>query len=447
MLGLYGEYQVVVAGAGIAGVVASIAARRQGAKVLLLEDSGTVGGMVTGGRLTKPHGPVDGGIFLEMIQRAASVGGANLSTWQVHWGEFGAVLDPEVMQRVILEMLEEAGVEVLLHARVVDVLQDSRVRGLEVAVKSGRKAVLGRAAVDATGDGDVAALAGAPFLLGRPADGKTQPISSYLRVVNVDTPRLARYMREHPEEFTELVLPEGDGKNPEDYRLNLLASGFGGLIDRARKAGDWKVPKGYISVKSGMMPGEVNLNATRFQGNGLDERTLSEAEIELRKQAYNVVDFLRKYVPGFEQALLLEVAPKLGVRETRRILGDYLLSGDDVKAERRFPDAIALSRSGLDIHEPGGEGGLKLSVGAGYGIPYRCLLPKGVDGLLVAGRCISTDEIAFGSTRNVPTCAQTGQAAGTAAALAVQAGLTPRQLNAAELQAALRSQGLALGTS
>ena len=443
---LHGEYDVLVAGAGITGIIAAIAARRQGANILLMESTGFLGGVLTGGRLTKPHGPVNEGLLREMMERAAQRGGANLTHHLVPWGEFNAVLDPEVMQRVILEMLVEEGVQILLHSQIIDVVTSDRVRGVEFVAKSGRQLALAQATIDATGDGDVAAMAGAQFHLGRPADGKTQPISAYVRLINVDTPTLARYIRDHPDDFSEVVIPEHPGSQREDYVLNLLVTGFGALIQQAKSNGDWALPKAYVSLKTGLIPGEVNLNATRFHGDGLDERVLTAAEIELRKQAYQVVDFFKKYVPGFEKAQLLEIAPKLGVRETRRIVGDYMLTGEEVRSERRFPDSVALSRSGLDIHEPGGEGGLKQSIGAGYGVPYRCLLPAGVEGLLVAGRCISVDETAFGSTRNVPTCAQTGEAAGIAAALASRAGLTPRRLGAAPVQAVLAGLAIPLGT-
>ncbi len=445
MLGLFGEYDVIVAGAGVTGIVAAIAAAREGAKTLLTEGSGVIGGLVTGGRLTKPTGPVDSGIFWELMQRAEKMGGADTATKQSYWGDYTGIFDPEVMQRVILEALEEARVEILLHARVTDVVMGDQLRGIEVSVKSGRKIILSRAAIDATGDGDLAALAGAQFLLGRPSDGKMQPITSYVRLINVDTPRLAKYMREFPGEFSEVVLPKNGGASRQDYVFNLFATGFTSLVRKAKEAGEWRIPKDHVTVKTGLLPGEVNINATRFQGNAVDERVLSEAEIEIRKQAYNVFDFFKKYVPGFEEAALLDVAPKIGVRETRRIVGDYLLTGEDAKSERRFEDSIAISRSAIDIHEPGGEGGLMLSVGRGFGVPYRCLLPKGVEGVLVAGRCISADEVAHGSTRNVPVCALTGQAAGTAAALAARAGLTPRQLKVGDLQVRLAQQGIVLG--
>jgi hypothetical protein len=445
MLGYFGNYRVVVAGAGITGVVASIAAARQGAQTLLVEESGVIGGLVTGGRLTKPTGLVEGGIYREMLDRAEALGGADTAPRSSYWGAYSGVFDAEVMQRVIIELLEESGVEVLLHTRVTDAVADARMRGLEVWVKSGRRLILADAVVDASGDGDVAALAGAEFMLGRPSDGKTQPITSYLRLINVDVPRLAQFMRAHPDEFTDLVIPEvGENATSEDFTFNLFATGFTGLIARAQAAGDYRLPKDHITIKTGLLPGEMNINATRFQGNALDERTLTRAEIQIRKQAYNCYDFFKKYVPGFENAQILDVAPKLGVRETRRVIGDYILTERDVRSERQFPDTVGRTQAAIDIHEPGGVKGVMESVGRGYEVPYRCLLPRGIEGLLVAGRCISVDEIAHGSTRNTPVCALTGQAAGTAAALAASRGTTPRSLDLAVLQRSLEEQGIPL---
>ncbi|HWT81685.1 MAG TPA: FAD-dependent oxidoreductase [Candidatus Methylomirabilis sp.] len=443
MLGVFGTYDVVVAGAGVTGVISTIAAAREGAKTLLVEGSGVIGGLITGGRMSKPTGPVEGGIFREMIDRVERMGGADSSTKASYWGPFTSIFDPEVMQRVILELLEESGAEILLHARIDDaILEGQTVRGIGIHVKSGHKLVLAKATVDATGDGDVAALAGAEFALGRPSDGLTQPITSYVRVINVDVVRLAQYMRTHRDDFTDLVLPDEQAM-PDAYAFGLFATGFTKVIERARAEGfSWIIPKNHITIKTGLLPGEININATRVHGNALDERVLSEAEITIRKQAYCVYDFLRRYVAGFEKALFLDVGSKIGVRETRRILGEYVLTEADVRSEARFPDSIGVSKCAIDIHEPGGEKGLMVGVGAGYDIPLRCLLPKGRNQLLVAGRCISADHVAHGSTRNTPACAITGQAAGTASAMSARTGTPVRALDIGVLQARLKKAGI-----
>ena len=444
MLGLFGTYDVVVAGAGVTGVIAAISAARAGAKVLLVEGTGFIGGNVTAGRLTKPTGTVENGIFWEMMKRASDLGGADISVQTTNWGEYTGVFDPETILRVMITMLEEDKVEVLLHTMIVGVVTSDAVKGLEIMVKSGRKILLSDVVIDASGDGDVATLAGAEFAIGRASDGMMQPMSCYIRMVNVDTPSLARYIRDNPDQFKSVVLPPEISDDVSAYAFRLLASGFHGIIERAREAGDWTLPKNYLTVKTGLLPGEINLNITRFQGNALDERAMSRAELEIRKQAYEAVDFVKRYVPGCEEAALLDIAPKLGVRETRRIKGEYTLSGDDVKQGRTFEDAIGFTKSPIDVHEPGGEGGGIVGVADGYSVPYRCLLPANVDGVLIAGRCISVDEIAYGSTRNIPTCALTGEAAGVAASLASQKKITPRQLDVGAVQEVLRVRGVPL---
>ncbi|MHB1413705.1 MAG: FAD-dependent oxidoreductase [Chloroflexota bacterium] len=451
MLGLYGEYDVVVAGAGIAGTVAALAAAREGAKTLLVEEGGFVGGMVTGGRLTKPHGVVEeGSLYFELLKRAEKMGGADTTTMRTSWGEFTGIFDPEIIQRAILDALDEAKVEMLLHARVTDAVvdQNKRAKGLEVSVKSGRRLVLAPVIIDATGDGDVATLAGAEVLLGRPSDGKMQPMTSYMRVLDVDTPRFAAFMREHPEEFTEYVLPQKASNRREDYTFRLHATGFHSLIKQAKAAGEWDVPKDHVTAKAGMLPGEMNFNASRVHGNALDERELTQAELALRRQSYTIFNFFKNYVPGFEESAIMDIASRIGVRETRRVVGDYLLTAADVQSEHKFEDAIGLSRSGIDIHDPTGDKLFQTSIGRGYGIPYRCLLAKGIEGLLVAGRCISSaDEVSYGSVRQTPACGTTGEAAGTAAALAVRSGVSPRRVDVASVQAILASRGIPLGNA
>jgi hypothetical protein len=250
----------------------------------------------------------------------------------------------------------------------------------------------------------------------------------------------------------DLVLPDdldettsgGRGVTMNDF----FARGFVETIKRAKANGfNWILPKRHITLKTGMLDGEINVNATRVHGNALDPIERSAATVEVRRQAYCVLDLMKNYIPGFENSLLLEISPVLGIRETRRIVGDYVITEEDARGSARFPDAIGLCTDPIDIHEPGGDGGNMDSVGEGYGLPYRSLLPKGLDHILVAGRCISVDATAYGSTRNTPACALTGQAAGTAAALAAAAGVTPRELPVARLQAELERIGVVLGSS
>ncbi|WP_313665719.1 FAD-dependent oxidoreductase [Shinella sp.] len=349
---------------------------------------------------------------------------------------------------LLKEMVEESGVEVLLRANVVQtVMKDGAVRGLLIRTKSGESLVLAKAFVDASGDGDVAALAGAQFMLGREGDGLTQPITSYFRVLNVNVPALIADCEANRADMWEVVYPKEAGNRNEDYAMAVLLTGFQQRIkDKVAEGFDGIIPKDHITMKTGLIPGEISVNVTRYQGNGLDDRDLSRAEIEIRKQAYCAFDFLQRYVGGFEDAIFLEVAPKLGVRETRRVTGHYILTEADVRGNGRFDDAIGLCNSPVDVHEPGGSRAIMDHVGIGYGIPWRTLVPLDVDNILVAGRCISVDAIAFGSTRNVPACTMTGEATAIAAALAAKRNVPTSAITASEVQARLKALGVWLGT-
>lgn len=447
-MNLFGSYNVVVTGAGSSGIVAAIRAAREGARTLLLEGTGFLGGLITGGRLTKPTGLINSAIFHEMLDRCVALNGADGRVRESYWGKYTGTFDAEVMQRVIIEMVEEAGVEVLLRASVVDtILGDGALRGLVIRAKSGESIVLAKAFIDASGDGDVAALAGVDFMLGRPGDGLTQPITSYFRVLNVDVPALIADCVAHRDDMWEVVYPPEAGARNEDYVMAVLLTGFQQRIkDKVAEGFDWIIPKDHITMKTGLIPGEISVNVTRYQGNGLDDRDLSRAEIEIRKQAYCAFDFLTRYVGGFERAIFLEVAPKLGIRETRRIRGEYVLTEADVRGNRRFKDAIGICNSPVDVHTPGGGGGIMENIGEGYGIPFRCLVPRGIDNLLMAGRCVSVDEIAFGSTRNVPACTMTGEAAAIAAAIAAADAIPVRDVPVSRVQARLVEIGVILGT-
>jgi hypothetical protein len=447
-MNLFGSYDVVVTGAGSSGIVAAVRAAREGARTLLLEGTGFLGGLITGGRLTKPTGLINSAIFHEMLDRCVGYKGADGRVRESYWGKYTGTFDAEVMQRVIIEMVEEAGVEVLLRANVVDtVMKDNAMSGLIIRTKSGESLVLGKAFIDASGDGDVAALAGAEFMLGREADGLTQPITSYFRVLNVNVPALIADCNANRADMWEVVYPKEAGDRNEDYVMAVLLTGFQQRIkDRVAEGFDWIIPKDHITMKTGLIPGEISVNVTRFQGNGLDDRDLSRAEIEIRKQAYCAFDFLQRFVKGFESAIFLEVAPKLGIRETRRITGQYVLTEAEVRGNQRFDDAIGLCNSPVDVHEPGGNRGIMEHVGVGYGIPYRCMIPQKLDNLIMAGRCISVDEIAFGSTRNVPACTMTGEAAAIAAALAAKRGVMVSAIPVGDVQGRLREHGVWLGT-
>lgn len=434
---------VLIAGGGVAGFSAAIFSRRVGASTLLVEKSGILGGMATGGLMSDFMGinrNITTGIVLELIERLKKTGSVIEA--------FHSPYDPEVLKYILLEMAEETGVDLLLHTLVVDVIVlDSSIAGVIIESKSGRQAVLANAVVDATGDADIAALAGVPHEKGRKEDGRTQPVSLEFKMDNVDLKSLAKYVKKNPKDFYKekhITCLQMECKPPLFWAL-----GFMNLIKRAKKCGDLDIDHECMWICSAPREGQVVVNITRATGvDGTDAKQITKAEIETRRQAMTAVNFLKKYVPGFKNSYLMSTGIHIGVRESRRIRGEYILTGKDVLECRKFKDAVARNFCPIDVHGPvgklSGETWFVLPDNAFYEIPYRCLVPQGVDQLLVAGRCISADHMAHGSTRSMPGCMATGQAAGTAAALAVTKKCPLRKLKVGLLQRRLREEGVIL---
>ncbi|MFH5184252.1 FAD-dependent oxidoreductase [Paenibacillus sp. TAB 01] len=308
---------------------------------------------------------------------------------------------------------------------------------MELTTKSGKVEVRGTVFIDATGDADIAYLAGAPCLQGRDGDKLTQPMTMKFRMRGVDLARVKQYMLEHPEEFYR--------KTPFGELPELPLSGVLGYYKHWKEA-DLPINRDQVLFFTGPEDDEVLVNTTRVQGlDGTDVEDLTEAEEQGRRQVLMVADFMRR-LPGFEGASLSAVGAQIGIRETRRIDGVYALQADDVVQGRRFPDVIARSGYPIDIHDPSGKGVTAAWVqGDGaYDIPYRCLLPRQITNLLTAGRCISTTHEALATTRLTPSCMATGQAAGSAAGLAVKHGVRPGEVDIAELQSVLEAGGALL---
>ncbi|MDR7482241.1 MAG: FAD-dependent oxidoreductase [Armatimonadota bacterium] len=458
MVRIIGTWDVVVAGSGSAGLVAAVAAAREGARTLLVERYGFLGGNLTAGMLgnfltfhNMRGEQIVGGIPQEIVDRLMARGGSPGHLRNAYGNAYSVTpYDTEAMKAVALEITQEAGVELLLHTFITDTLvEDRRVRGLQVANKSGLQLILGRTVVDASGDGDVAALAGAAFEKGRPEDGATMAMTLMFRVANVDTDRVAEEVRQRPGQF---ILAEDPyiGKSREEVAAGIrslhdapLLTGWFDLVAMAKRRGEFHPNRQRVVISLSPRPGEVYVNSTAVvRYDGTDARQLTAAEVEARRQVDVVFTFLRRYVAGFEQAVLAEVAPGIGVRETRRILGEYVLTLEDVLEGRTFPDGVAKGAYAVDVHEPDGTIWHKhVKDGRAYDIPYRCLVPRDVDGLLVAGRCISVSREALGSTRVTAQTMAVGQAAGTAAALAAKEGIEPRRIPAGVLRTTLAARG------
>lgn len=422
-----GEYDVIVAGGGPAGVCAGIASARLGMKTLLVEQFGCLGGMATSGLHQKiavffaegGSPEIVGGIGKEIASRAMSDFGAS-------YPPSGLFVEIEGLKYLLDRMAEEAGLDVLFYSQVSDaIVENGQVTGIKLNNKSGRFAALGKIVIDSTGDADVAFRAGCRMMHGRPEDGRMQPTTLMYRVGGVDWPRAAQYWR--------------DDAQLRGFCRKAIEAGLMGPW-QSQLMGFWWGPA---------RPDQVGVNFTHMHLDGSSVFDLTRAAVQGRRQVWEAVRAMKELVPGFENSYLIDTAAMIGVRETRRIFGEYVLTVDDLKNETIFADSIGLGGAFIDIHNTEGPGmdkrsGYHLPHGHYYSIPYRTLVPETIDGLLVAGRCHSATHEAAGSTRWMSQCMVMGQAAGTAASLAVKSGAQPRAVDVNSLQDQLKSDGALL---
>ncbi len=447
-LPVFADVDVLVAGAGPAGISAATAAARGGAKVLVIDENGGVGGAATaclvGPFMTsfdaRNEKMVIRGMFKEVVDQMVALGGAIdpalvpgedprsgfYKIGHAHVGPF----DHECFKQVTTQMILGSGTRLLLHTQFVDPLvEEGRLAGAVIFNKSGLAAVRAKIVIDATGDADVAARAGVGYELGNVRDGNIQPATLFFRLYNVDTDRVKAHIRAHSEEIRPFYGP------------------YSWLIrDMQKEWGD--VPRAEICLFEGVAPGEYRLNVTRILDvDGTDAEDLTRAEIEGLRQAHKVYDFLKKYAVGFENARFMGTAASIGIRETRHIDGVKRLTAEDVTACRVPEDSIAVMATCMDTHNKSDPGGTfyPLENGPFFGVPYGCLVPKGVDNLLVAGRALSADAVAASATRMIPCCMAFGQAAGAAAAMALRDGVRPAAVDVVRLREVLRDQDAYLG--
>jgi FAD-dependent oxidoreductase family protein len=450
---LAADTDVLVVGGGPAGIGAAVGAADAGARVVLAERYGFLGGNATAALvmplmsfhtqkhsreksgaatlLPTDHGagdPIVAGVLKRLLERLVRAGGAirpSLETGYV------VPFDPEWFKICALDLLDEAGVEFLLHAFAGDVVCEPadgcRLSGVVFETKSGPMLVRARVVIDCTGDGDVAARAGAPFEIGR-FDGLTQPMTLMFRMVDFERAGFEAYVRAHPKEWRGV-------------------HGLWDLVRKATEAGELELAREDILFFATPHERELSVNTTRItRVLGVDVWDLSYAEWRGRQQMRQIAAFLHKYVPGFERAYVAQSGVTVGVRETRRITGDYVLTADDVLGARKFDDAIARGAYPVDIHNPEGKGTVlkHLPPGEAYDIPLRCLLPRATENLMTAGRCISGTHEAHSSYRVMPIVMATGQAAGVGAALAARMSRPPRAVPARDVQRELLRQGASL---
>jgi ribulose 1,5-bisphosphate synthetase/thiazole synthase len=447
-LEVYADVDVVVCGGGPGGLPAAIAAARHGARTLLIERYGFLGGLATAGLVAPILGhhahassePIVEGILKELTERMHELEGA--PTWEETLENWGINFDAEAFKRAADLMVQEAGVDLLLHTLVTDVVMDGdEIAAVIIENKSGRQAVTCKVVVDATGDADVAYCAGSPVNKGRPFDGKMESMGSFMHLGGV--PELTESERKAAIDAVREAMAAGE--------LSFYNPGFLGVNDTR--------------------PDHTSANMTRFSGDSTIGTDMTEAEISIREDVWKLVDFLRREVPGFENVYLQSTSPQVGPRESRQVVGGYMLTGEDVRNGAKFDDAVARGSWWIDIHCPLGHTypvhlcivgcpqqedcpfwraehenmytreELYPPENDWYDIPYRCLVPKGVDNLLVSGRCISATHEGMAGARVMGTCMAIGQAAGTAAAMAAKDGISPRQVNVLQLRDTLQADG------
>lgn len=442
------DVDVVVAGGGPGGLAAAVAAARQGARTLLIERYGFLGGLATAGMVAPILGhtahdsdrPIVEGLLKEMTGRMHSLGGA--VSWEESLARWGINFDVEAFKYVADRMISDAGVDLLLHSLVTDaIVADGRIEGLVVESKSGRGAVRAKMVVDATGDADVVARAGIPFTQGRAFDGAVQSSGSFFYLMGV--PDLSDEERKSVTELVRRKLESGD--------LHFYHPGF---LGKNTAHQDFYSP-----------------NMVRVAGDPTNVRDLTRGELAARHEVWKLLDVLHNE-GGLKDAYLLATAPQVGARESRQVNGLYTLTGDDVTGGRKFTDAVARGSWWIDIHCPLGhtypvhlcvrtcprqekcpfwraehdrmyadQKATEAPQGDWYDIPYGCLVPKTGANLLVAGRSISATHEAMAGARVMGTCMAIGEAAGVAAAMAAQGDGVAGNVDVAALRGKLTEQG------
>lgn len=414
------KYDLIVAGGGLSGVCAAVSAAREGLGVLLIEKSGSLGGAISN-NLVYPFmaywtNTLEGereylseGLFREIREREKK--------YVTAYSDMD--FRPEYIKLVLDEMVCEAGVDVLFHATVFEVtVKDRHLKSVSVASVSGKMELEAELFIDATGNGDLFYLAGCDYQLGRESDGLCQPMTTCFRMSGVDI----------------------EGFKADRDRLHRL-------YKEKQASGEITNPREDILAFFGIGEGVVHFNTTRVvKHDPTDPFSLSRAEMTARRQVYEMANFFKQNSEAFKNSTVISVASEIGVRESRKLKGAHILTAQELKDLTDFDDSIALGNYDIDIHNPSGSGTSHYYFGRGeyYKIPYRSLLPKEFDNLLVAGRCISATHEAQASIRIMPICACLGEAAGTAVAVAFKWGKNAHTVDIRSVQARLKENGAKL---
>ncbi len=419
------RYDLIVVGAGSAGSSAAISAARLGARTLLVDRMAFLGGTSTAvldtfyAFYTPGESPrrVVGGLGWEVVERLIDEG-VCFERPNTYGAGTGVTYDQETLKVIWERLATDAGAEILLHTWATGVrVAEGRIEAIRTWNKGGESWLEADVFIDASGDADLAAMAGVAYE-DYSTTGRVQSLSTLFRLANVDVARAA-----------------------ETPKARLWE-----LMREAAASGEYRLPRTEGSWHRTPFAGVVMVHMTRIPNvDATDPVALTQAELEGRRQVREYHRFLRECVPGFEASVVVGTSPSIGVRESRRVIGDYQLTRDDVLTARRFDDEVALCGAPIEDHHAGGDTEWRYVPGGGvYGVPFRSLLPAGIEGMLVAGRCFSSTHDAHASARSMATCMAMGQAAGTAAALAAASGATPRGVDAAGLRERLREGGALL---
>lgn len=412
-LPIAGEYDVIVAGSGPAGTAAAVMAGRMGAKVLIIEWNNAIGGISTSGMMSHWTGSVTSPMYTEILQRSADMNECEQK------GKIQQFINPENLKTVYLDMLKDANVDVLLYTFVCGVVMEGdQLTGVITESKSGRRVFRSKVVVDGTGDGDVAAFAGVEYHKGRESDGKMQPTTLMFKVAGVDMSRAV------------LLGSFESTYQTEKGELQALAKEH------------IPYPAGHLLAYKSTLPGIVTCNMTNCTDiDGTKAEDLTRAEIVCRSQMPAIVKYLREFVPGFENCYIISAGSMMGVRETRHFKGVYTLNENDILTAKVFDDWVVRgAHFNFDVHNMTGSGLDATGVQKhwtqpkGYTIPYGCLVPEKINGLLLSGRNISGTHIAHSNYRVMPICVGIGAAAGAAAAAAIKKGVQVRDIKGEELQ-------------
>ena len=404
---------VLVLGGGPSGFAAAYCAAKNGAKVILVEQCGEIGGISTSGLMSHWTGSCNSPIYHQILKRSADKNEGDKK------GVITKYIDPEKLKTLYLEMLCEAGVKILLYTFSFDAIRDGeKVLGATVVNKSGITDIYAKITIDATGDGDIAAKSGAEFILGRESDNKMQPATLMFKVGGVDDEKAVSLQSFESKYQTE------KGELQALAKLHIPS------------------PAGHVLTYKSTLPGIMTCNMTNVtEIDGTNAEDLTKATLVCRNQLDDIIKYLREFVPGLENCFIISSASLIGVRETRHFKGKYTLTEQDISEAKTFEDYVVKDAYfNFDVHNITGAGLDKTGVQHnfkqknGYSIPYRCLLPEVKENLLLCGRNISGTHMAHSNFRAMPICVGIGEAAGTAAAISVKENVNLAKVKAEDIR-------------